>query len=310
MSTLPNTPMGTRSDSDGPVPVPVATRLLVHALVREDGTVDAGELYAVARLLGMTDQQVRLCIKRLVAEGRFTHEGRGRKALLKAVADATGSITPNVAYVRHAYRQDHGLAAWDGVWHLFAFAIPESNRTSRDTLRDTLRHLGAAPVQSGLYVSANPIEELVEAQARHLDVAHAVTCLTSTDLRVGGLDHPSALAAALWPLDDIAARHDRLAGLAQVCLDRLTQPDSPTGSERLAMAIQLAAAFTHAMEPDPLLPPELLPQPWPGAHARQLTAACWTALAEADTHAPAGTPVPRLFVQYEDLLAAIPERLV
>ncbi|MEV4233335.1 PaaX family transcriptional regulator C-terminal domain-containing protein [Streptomyces bobili] len=309
MSTAPDNPTSARADADGTAPVPVPTRLLVHALVREDGTVDSGELYAVAGLLGMTDQQVRLCVKRLVAEGRFTHEGRGRKALLRAVADATGSITPNVAYVRHAYRQDHGLAPWDGVWHLFAFAIPESSRTSRDTLRDTLRHLGAAPVQSGLYVSANPIEELVEAQARHLDVAHAVTFLTSTDLRVGGVDDPPALAAALWPLDDIAARHDRLADLAQVCLDRLAQPERPTGPEQLAMAIQLAAAFTHAMEPDPLLPPELLPQPWPGTQARRLTAACWTALAEAGTHSPAGTPAPRLFVQYEDLLASVPEHL-
>ncbi|MEV2271904.1 PaaX family transcriptional regulator C-terminal domain-containing protein [Nonomuraea africana] len=306
MSTLRNTPMGTRADAGSAAPASVPTRLLVHALVREDGTVDAGELYTVAGLLGMSDQQVRLCIKRLVAEGRFSHEGRGRKALLRAVADATGSLTPNVAYVRHAYRQDLGLAAWDGVWHLFAFAIPESSRTSRDALRDTLRHLGAAPIQSGLYVSANRIEELVEAQARHLDVAHAVTCLTSTDLRIGGHDDPPALAAALWPLDDIAARHDHLAEFARVCLDRLAQPDTLTGSEQLTMAIQLAAAFTHAMEPDPLLPPELLPQPWPGAHARRLTAACWTALTEADTHATTGTPVPRLFVQYEDLLASIP----
>ncbi|MGW1927511.1 hypothetical protein ACWCQ0_53955, partial [Streptomyces massasporeus] len=66
---------------------PIPTRTLVHALVRTDGTVDAGELYAVAGLLSMTDQQVRLCVKRLVAEGRFTHEGRGRKAVLRAVAD-------------------------------------------------------------------------------------------------------------------------------------------------------------------------------------------------------------------------------
>ncbi|MFF8609600.1 PaaX family transcriptional regulator C-terminal domain-containing protein [Streptomyces sp. NPDC015346] len=309
MSTRPNRPVGTRGDAYDTAPVPVPTRLLVHALVREDGTVDAGELYAVAGLLGMTDQQVRLCVKRLVAEGRFTHEGRGRKAVLKAVADITGAITPNVAYVRHAYRQDHGLAPWDGVWHLFAFAIPESSRTSRDTLRDTLRHLGAAPVQSGLYVSANPIEELVEAQVRHLGVTRAVTRLTSTDLSVGDVDHPPSLAAALWPLDDIAARYDRLADLAQVCLDRLAQPDEPSATEQLTMAIQLAAAFTDAMEPDPLLPPELLPHPWPGAHARRLTAACWTALAEAGTHAPAGTPAPRLFVQYKDLLASIPERL-
>lgn len=304
MSTLRNTPT---DDADSTPAVHVPTRLVVHALVREDGTVDAGELYTVAGLLGMTDQQVRLCIKRLVAEGRFVHEGRGRKALLRAVADVTGSFTPNVAYVSHAYRQDHGLAAWDGVWHLFAFAIPESSRSSRDALRDTLRHLGAAPVQSGLYVSANRIEQLVEAQAHRLDVAHAVTCLTSTDLRVGGLADPPALAAALWPLDDIAARHDRLAHLAQRCLDRLARPDDLTGPEQLTMAVQLAAAFTDAMDPDPLLPPELLPQPWPGTHARRLTAACWTALARAGTHATTGAPVSRLFIQYEDLLASIPQ---
>ncbi|MER7622985.1 PaaX family transcriptional regulator C-terminal domain-containing protein [Streptomyces sp. NPDC126503] len=308
MSTPHDLLTGERSDALDATPVTVPTRLLVHALVREDGTVDAGELYAVAGLLGMTDQQVRLCVKRLVAEGRFTHEGRGRKAVLRAVADVTGSITPDVAYVRHAYRQDQGLAAWDGTWHLFAFAIPEANRTSRDALRDTLRHLGAAPVQSGLYVSANPVEDLVEARARHLGVTHAITTFTTTDLCVGGIGDPPALAAALWPLNDIAARHERLAGFARTCLERLARPGGLTGPERLTMAVRLAAAFTDAMEPDPLLPPELLPRPWPGTRARRITAACWTALAEADAHAPAGTPVPRLFAQYDDLLASTPER--
>ncbi|MEV8398370.1 PaaX family transcriptional regulator C-terminal domain-containing protein [Streptomyces niveus] len=31
------------------------------------------------------------------------------------------------------------------------------------------------------------------------------------------------------------------------------------------------------MEPDPLPPPELLPQPWPGTHARELFAQCSSA---------------------------------
>lgn len=284
---------------------PIPTRLLVHALVREDGTVDAGELYDVAGLLDMTDQQVRLCIKRLVAEGRYTHEGRGRRALLRAVPDATGAVAPDVAYVRHAYRQDRGLAPWDGVWHLFAFAIPEARRTARDALRDTLLHLGAAPVQSGLYVSANRITELVEPQARRLGVAAQLTTLTSTDLRVGDTETPAELAAALWPLDEIAARHARLAELARSCLARLAGPGAPTTAERLTLAVRVAAAFTQAMEPDPLLPPELLPRPWPGAEARRLAAECWAALADTTT-APAdpGTPAPRLFALYEDLLNA------
>ncbi|MFB7586167.1 PaaX family transcriptional regulator C-terminal domain-containing protein [Streptomyces sp. NPDC056169] len=283
-----------------PDPAPVPTRMLVHALVREDGTVDAGELYTVAGLLGMTDQQVRLCVKRLVAEGRFTHEGRGRKAVLRAVADATGAYAPDAAYVRLAYRQDHGLAPWDGVWHLFAFAVPESERAARDALRDTLLHLGAAPLHGGLYACAHPIGPLVEARARELGVAAAVTSLTSTDLRVGGVVDPPALAAALWPLDGIAARHDELADFARSCLDRLGRPEPLASAERLSLAVRLAAVFSYAMTPDPLLPAELLPRPWPGTRARHLMATCWTALARHPA-TNGSTPLPRLFALYEDL---------
>ncbi|MGC5038577.1 PaaX family transcriptional regulator C-terminal domain-containing protein [Streptomyces sp. DT190] len=278
--------------------------MLVHALVREDGTVDAGELYSVAGLLGMTDQQVRLCVKRLVADGRFTQDGRGRKAVLRAVADPTGALAPNVEYVRHAYRQDSGNAHWDGVWHLFAFAIPESRRTTRDALRDTLLHLGAAPLQGGLYVTANPVTDVVEAHARHLGVLDSLTFLTSTDLRVGTLTDPVGLAAALWPLKEIATRYERLTAFARRCLTELDTLEGAGGAEhatagRLAMAVQLAAEFTRAMEPDPLLPPELLPQPWPGTRARRLTADCWQRLRRT---AGGGPESPRLFRLYGDTL--------
>lgn len=48
----------------------------------------------------MTEQQVRLYLKRLAAEGRFTQEGRGRTARLPATADPTKTIAPDVEYVR------------------------------------------------------------------------------------------------------------------------------------------------------------------------------------------------------------------
>ncbi|WP_326766369.1 transcriptional regulator [Streptomyces sp. NBC_01591] len=281
----------------------IPTRLLVHALVREDGTADAGELYAVAGLLGMTDQQVRLCIKRLVAEGRFTQDGRGRKAVLRAVADAaTGAVAPDTDHVRHAYRQDRGLAPWDGTWHLFAFAIPEARRTARDTLRETLLHLGAAPVQGGLYVAANPIADLVEAQARHLDVLDAVTFLTSTDLRIGDIDDPRQLAATIWPLDEIAARHEHLAAFAGTCADRLAHGADLSGVERLTLAVELAVEFSRAMTPDPLLPPELVPRPWPGSRARRLAQECWTALRALPAAQGNPTSLPRLFRLYGDAI--------
>ncbi|WP_405680795.1 transcriptional regulator [Streptomyces sp. NBC_00868] len=285
----------TSGPSMEPAAPEIGTRTLVFALVREDGTVDAGELYAVAEALGMTDQQVRLCLKRLVAEGRFTQEGRGRKARLHATADPTGAIAPDVDYVRHAYRQDQGLEPWDGTWHLFAFAIPETARQARDTLRDTLLHLGAAPLQGGLYVSANAIGDIVEAHARHLGVLASLTRLTSRDLRLGEEGEATRLAARLWPLHAVAERYEALAALASARLARLSAPRPPTGTERLTYAIELAAAFTTAMEPDPLLPPELLPQPWPGSIARALAARCWDALAVGDDADPGRLRLFRLY---------------
>ncbi|KOU67729.1 repressor [Streptomyces sp. WM4235] len=305
----------------------IPTRLVVHALVREDGTVDGGELYEVAGALGMTDQQVRLCVKRLVAEGRFEVEGRGRRAVLRAVGPGGGlPAVPEAEYVRHAYRQDRGLEPWDGVWHVFAFAVPESARAARDALRDALTGLGAAPLQGGLYVTPNPIGPYVRARAAELGVGAALTCLGTRDLEVGGTDDPRALAARLWPLTEIAERYEALRELASRPEPGPSEqePSEPGPSERepsepgpsrpgsprpeagpahpLARAVELAAAFSEAMLPDPLLPPELLPRPWPGAAARAAAARAWDRL-----HATTTSPGPRLFRLYAQALGSEPD---
>ncbi|WP_308436953.1 PaaX family transcriptional regulator C-terminal domain-containing protein [Streptomyces finlayi] len=278
--------------------VEVPTRMLVHALIREDGTVDTGELYGVADVLGMSDQQVRLCIKRLVAEGRLTHEGRGRKAVLHATGDTVRTLAPHPDFLRHAFRQDAGLAPWDGVWHLAAFALPETERAARDSLRDTLVHLGGAPLQGGLYVSANPWEPYVEEAADRFGVRSALTLLTTSDLRRGEHRTPAELSRALWPHDEIAARYDRLAAVARPRLARLASPEVLDPPQLLTLAVELAAELGRAMDPDPLLPPELLPAPWPGAEARTLVARCWEALDVRAKEAAADSPL--LFRAYAE----------
>ncbi|WP_218009785.1 PaaX family transcriptional regulator C-terminal domain-containing protein [Actinomadura kijaniata] len=281
--------------------VEISTRVLVESLVREDGTVDAGELYTVAGTLGMSDQQVRLCVRRLVADGRFVQQGRGRRAVLRATGDTRHALEPEADFLRLMYAQDRGEAPWDGVWHLVAFAVPETERAARDALRETIVHLGGAPLQGGLYVAANAWEDLVGAAAGRLGVDAHVTYLTSTDLRVGGVSDPVGLAARLWPLDDLAEGHRRLAATARAHLDRLRGDATPSEPETVAIALELAAAFTAATEPDPLLPPELLPSPWPGTRARELVARCWAELLRRPPRAPA----PRLFRWYADVVEEI-----
>ncbi|MFI7246028.1 PaaX family transcriptional regulator C-terminal domain-containing protein [Streptomyces qinglanensis] len=285
--------------------VEIPTRMLVHALIREDGTVGAAELYAVADTLGMSDQQVRLCIKRLLAEGRFTHEGRGRKAVLHATEATARFLAPNADFLRHAFRQDAGQAPWDGTWHLAAFAVPESARTVRDALRETLVHLGGAALQGGLYVCANAWEPYVEDAAGRLGADAALTLLTSTDLRRGGTRDPVGLARDLWPLEEIAGRYHRLDQVARPRLERLTGTDPVPSAELLTIALELAAELTRAMDPDPLLPPELLPRPWPGAQAREVVARCWAALHE---RAPRDSR-PAVFRVYADITREAAERI-
>ncbi|MEU5696539.1 PaaX family transcriptional regulator C-terminal domain-containing protein [Actinosynnema sp. NPDC020468] len=273
----------------------VPTRTVVEALVRPDGVVRGHELYEVAGKLGMTDQQVRLCVKRMVAEGRFSQEGRGRSAVLRMTPEAMRAAEPDVEFVRFMYRQDAGEIPWDGVWHLVAFAVPESRRSARDGLRDALIRFGGAALHTGLYVSPHDWEELVEGEAEHLGVEEHVTYLTTSDLRVGGEADPAVLAPGLWPLEEIARRHRRLADVASSRLRRLTSGEPLTRTDLLRIAVELAAEFTRAVEPDPLLPPVMLPDPWVGGQARTLVARCWRTLAESTEDAPA------LFRLYDEL---------
>ncbi|GAB2517855.1 PaaX family transcriptional regulator C-terminal domain-containing protein [Nocardia heshunensis] len=273
----------------------IPTRTLVESLVREDASIDAGELYDVAAALGMSDQQVRLCIKRLVAEGQFSHEGRGRKAVLRATAEMRGALEPDLEYLRLMYAQDRGQAGWDGVWHLAAFAVPESQRTARDGLRDAIVGLGGAAIQGGLYVSAHAWEGRIRSAAQELGVSGLTTAAT-VDLEVGGSTEPRELAERLWPLDRLAAGHERLLAAAESTLRALPSADA---TARVTLAVSLVAEFDRAHDPDPLLPPELLPRDWIGASARAAVAESWAALDSAVL------PPIRLFRWYADVVADI-----
>lgn len=281
--------------------VQVPTRVLVESMVRDDDTVDASELYSVANALGMSDQQVRLCIRRLVAEGQVVQDGRGRRAVLRVTEGSDLAVAPNVEFVRLMYAQDRGDAPWDGQWHLAGFAIPEPMRQARDAMREGIVRLGGAAVQGGLYLSPHPWEELVRALASRLGVSEHLSYITTERVSIRGVADPREIATLVWPLDAIADGHRRLSAVAQDRLARLRSADRADTTEMTTIAIELAAEFTRAMTPDPLLPPELLPEQWPGREARHYTAECWALLVELSPK-----PLePRLFRAYSEVVGEV-----
>jgi phenylacetic acid degradation operon negative regulatory protein len=289
--------------SDGDLP----TRMLVFGVARHDGTIPAADAFAVAAACCRSAEQVRSCLRRLVAEGLFTRDGVGQRALYRPTDDGLRALTAFGSRALRAHVQDNARDTWDGRWHLAAFAVPEARRTARDTLRDHLGLLGGAAVHNGLYVSPHPWDDDVTATATALGVVDHLTLAVTDRLTVGGLSEPRDLAARLWPLDDVAARYraflDRWSGILDG-LGRMQQrserlPDSAYLPGALAMGL----AYRDCLDADPLLPPDLLPHPWPGREARDLLVRS-RRLAQrirADSDGPA------LFATYDDLVdSALP----
>lgn len=264
------------AETSDPSATIIPTRILVFGMGRPDGTVHAAEVYPVAEACGQTAEQVRSCLRRLVSDGVFTRRGEGRDAVYEATEAGRAMWSGSLDRHRLAYGQDRAGRGWDRRWRLVGFAVPESRRTARDGFRDELLALGGAAVQSGLYVSANPWEDDVRAAASRHGLAQQVTTATTDDLDVGGERDPKALAAGLWDIRVVADRYQRFvaryegvpAALAAMRerKERLTDADFMAGA--LAAVVDFQACFQH----DPLLPPELLPRPWPGRSARELLA--------------------------------------
>jgi phenylacetic acid degradation operon negative regulatory protein len=254
--------------------VEIPTRILVLGMAHEDGTVAAAELFPVADACGLTAEQVRSCLRRLVAEGLFDRQGSGRDATFKATAAGLAALGMSLQRTRLAYAQDAAGRGWDGQWRLVAVAVPESRRAARDAFRERLRALGGANVQGGLYVSPHNWHADVSDAAERLGIIDGLTLATTPDLVVGGVHDARELARRLWPVDDLAGRYrqfvERFADVPDFLVEMRTRHERLTETDFLPGALGMAVAFQDCFNDDPLLPPELVPRPWPGRAARDL----------------------------------------
>ena len=258
--------------SDTTVAIP--TRVLVLGMAHENGTILSEELLPVAEACGLTADQVRSCLRRLVAEGLFVRQGVGRSTTFAATEQGMAALGTTVERTRLAYAQDAAGRGWDRQWRLVAFAVPERERQARDAFRDLLLVLGGAAIQGGLYVSPHPWHKDAANEAERLGIADSVTYATTDDLEVGGERDPRRLASTLWPIDDLAAAYDKFNDrhrhIPDLLVDMRSRKQHLPDSAFLPAALAMTVAYNECANRDPLLPPELLPRPWPGRAAREL----------------------------------------
>ncbi len=289
-----------------PTPVEVPTRVLVFGMARQDGSIDASELYPVAEACGQSAEQLRSCLRRLVSEKLLTRSGTGRTAIFRTTPAGERLVGTTMERHQLAYLQDSQGRGWDRRWHLVAFAIPEARRGARDQLRDRLLAFGGAAVGNGLYVSAHPWEKDVRGEAERLDVLESLTLASTDDLDVAGVHDPRSVALRLWPVDELSARYkafvEQFRGVVPLLQNLRSRHERIADADFLPGALQMVTAFNECFGADPLLPPELLPRPWPGRAARELLVTSRRlALRIREVHER-----PALFRAFDDLIEQIP----
>ncbi|WP_369808038.1 PaaX family transcriptional regulator [Leucobacter chinensis] len=244
----------------------ITPRTIIEAFLPFTGSASLADIYEAANLVGLSDQPVRLAIRRLIANGDIEQAGRGRAGTLTLTDVGRIRLEQDRMSLALASAQDRGDAPWDKQWRLIAVSVPEQERTNRDMLRRELHGLGAVAISAGLYISPHDLEnELPKDMRPYLSTA------TTQDLNFRGISAPLEIAETLWPSQPVLAAYSTLDTTTRHAgLEAHTPP--------IVRLLLLADALEEAIRADPLLPLELRTSPWPPSQTRSMWAKQWRSL--------------------------------
>jgi phenylacetic acid degradation operon negative regulatory protein len=222
------------------------------AVVPRGGSLWLGTLQEILARFGCNPGQVRTAMSRLTEEGWLARNRVGRNSFYRLGPRGEAAFG---AAARRIYRRDP--PAWDGRFRLVLTADP--------ALREALgARLFGQPGPGLLLGLAGSAEELPAA---------ATVLLATPRSDAEARD----LAARAWPLEAIAAAHERFAA----AFDGLAGGPPPPPAEALPLRLLLVHEWRRIALRDPALPEALLPETWPGRASTALAARLYQALVPA-----------------------------
>jgi phenylacetic acid degradation operon negative regulatory protein len=238
------------------------------AIVPHGGTVWLGSLIELLAPFGVNDRLLRTSVFRLAQEGWLGSQRDGRRS--------SYAITPGaMARFRHAYRRIYAPLAvhWGGSWTL-VINSGEVDAAERSALRKELLWEGYSLIAPGIFghpaADAEALEELL---LRQRVQGKLLVLQAQSVAEVSGLPL-NELVASGWDLDEVADGYRQFIARFEPLLAAL-RVENPTAALAPQQAFVMRSLLIHAYRRvqlhDPQLPVELLPQPWPGAHAYELT---------------------------------------
>lgn len=235
-------------------------------LLHRPGPAWVGSLIALLRPLGLSEAASRTVLSRMTRKGWLTTSREGRLSYYDLSARGRRLLQEGEERIYHPPRGQ----PWDGSWTLVAYSIPEERRNQRDKLRIRLAWLGFGSLGNGLWISPHTVQEEVRGVLEELDLTEHVELFRAEHL---GSSEPGALVRQCWDLETLAEDYRefiRSQSLPCERCRRCIREGRSNPEDCFVRRFRLVHEYRAFPLLDPYLPPELLPDGWPGEEAAVL----------------------------------------
>ena len=226
------------------------------AVVPRGGVLSLASLLEIMRAFRISDTLVRTALSRLVSDGWFERWKMGRNSYYRLTPGGQEAFAHATQRIYADLPQD-----WHGSFDLLLI----ENIQDRSALRAELTEAGYGAIGPDLMIAASAaVEEgnsFLRLSAAPADIATA-----------------RRLVERAWPLRDIESRYERFISAYSGTLSALERGGSFTNLDALLVRILLIHDYRRAVLKDPLLPAQLLPEPWAGLAARALCGTVYRSL--------------------------------
>lgn len=250
------------------------------AIAPHGGRAWLGSLIELLAPFGVTDRLLRTSVFRLAQEGWLVANRDGRRSLYAIEAQAL----PRLERANRRIYAAPGLH-WDGRWTLLLAPNGSIDATLRALLRKELAWEGFAMLAPGVLAHPAPDRDSLGEILARTGAAGKVFICASQELP-GAASRPlRELVSDAWDLrPEIASYRLFLATFAPL-LAMLQSQGAPDPAACFAIRSLLVHAYRRVQLHDPMLPVELLPDPWPGSAAYALAGAIYRLVAApAEAH--------------------------
>jgi phenylacetic acid degradation operon negative regulatory protein len=247
------------------------TQFLVFTLFGEyinphPGRIWTSNLIALLDVLGVSERAVRSTFSRMTKKEWLVSKRKGRYS--SYALTRSGQRVVREAQIRIF---EPRRTAWDGLWHMVVYSVPEEKRKLRSALRKQLGWLGFGSLAPGTWISPNDRREEVEDHLDNLGARPYAVYFGGMKLNYATNEE---VVARCWDLGNLNQEYESFLDTYEAGFkkdrDRKRRDIPLDPAKCFRQRFWLTLEYSQFPRRDPNLPESLLPESWLGVRASMM----------------------------------------